>query len=351
MDQLLNLNSVELGKLVEALGLSLQHLQRSNRVQRGPLSPETFLRILSGAADHNGPVLPAHPKEAQSLILACAATLDRTTDALQREELEKRLRTLEKVKEGLEQLHRVGPLGKIGVLANVGLNVRVFQYPKDGKNAAEQLKKGGLIDLYDLPIASDHSTAVRRVSELLRPALGVYLGIMVGEKERVSGRRKIEPWASPSFLTSMGGVWYTAKKGGGSGYGGKVSAPGGLGSGSYDPIKGRGFSLGFQFVGAIDVSERYLGLSISPGALLWLFRSGTLHGLMRTLDDGFKIPGIQRTRAVPSVDVGIRSDYIHHLTAPVFALLDIVQRALGPLTRALRRKSKSTSLSLLSMTA
>lgn len=300
LDQLLDLSCVELRQLARLLALNDAPLQKKLKASRGPLSAERVLEMMWGWRPALGNRPPTTVKAAEALLEAVSRQIEQAADPRTRAALKERRAQALRLHQGLRRLKRPSPLERTGFFLNVSAGVRVFEYLGDDRERRDQ---GGLVSLEKRPLPRSVS---RFLSDYLTPIVGTSAGVVVGAKERHTGKRSIKPfWSIPIVGSMHGQAWHcfsTNPRRFGFSITGPANIP--LQGFSHDPMLGKVFSFALPFGRSFSVGERFL----STG---YTFRGGALGGAL-------KLPG-SNAGMVVGVTFGILSDYVNHLTGPIIA--------------------------------
>lgn len=309
MDRLLDLNSIQLGTLAEALGEPCSRLRSQGRLGKGPLSAEAVLRILSGSFGGDGLQLPVTAAEARKFIADRSARLRSERDPSRKAKLQRELRELGLVERQLAGLKRNRGLQRFGFLVQGALNLRLFEFTGDDEELRAQ---GGLWAL------ESGGPAARALSNHVAPGIGAGLVLRLTERNRRTGHRSLRPYvAFPAFSSMYGSVFLQASPTEKVQRGFAVGPANFMGVG-YDPIFGRTVQVALPWKGSLCVSERSASLALYLGG---------------KINRGLPIPG--RARAVPSFGVGIEGDQVYHLTRPFITLAEKLESGFRMLWRKL----------------
>ncbi len=336
LDQLLDLNCVELHKLLKAFGLSHLELRRQRQLRPGPATAEQVLQILSGggvggAGSGRTAAVPATLRQADSFLRSTSAELGRTTDPILRQRLERRRSELQSVRGGLEKLPRRRGLGHFGFYGQLAVSARLFKFqghdsedPEKQRRIEEKRRQGGFFEL-------DEATAGSRfLSDHLKPGVGLSPALFIGEKDRKLGRRKWELSLNvPTLSSHYGGAYHTFRppsQKGAKHFGYHLAGPANLAF-SDDPVVGKSIRIKYQFVFSLFIGERYLGFGWYP----------------KKYAEGFELPGITSARALPHFGVGIQSDFIYYLTGPLLELLSRAGEKAVTWIKAMKPKESSAA--------
>lgn len=329
--ELSGLNSAELVKLLEILGVSYWKLRRAGKVASGPATPAVVTKLL---ADRGHRSVAGLPRTNLALARAIregeriAGERERSASA---EQLRRELVVMRAIRSAVMALPPQPLRDRIGFNAQLGVGVRLFKYKGEGRSGfqADNYREQGGLFPSPFPKLTDH----------LHPRVGAALNLRITDKVR-GRKRKVQLFAAfpTTNLTYFGTHRANNIFGSPSGWGWTAQGPGGFKpSLGWDPVIGKNFQMSRQMLGSIMVAERILKV--------------TVH-LPEKLRRGIPIPGTSGGKLVPNIGIGVEGDWVYHVTGPILGMLmglgELVREIPGVerLKEKVRRRKESDAVPL-----